>query len=66
MVFIKKKGLQVFSDGSLNFSHTIIKKSKKIKIYTKDHTTFSFNKKHINSLLDSKDFKNFKTKYFRL
>ena len=64
MVLIKKKEVQVFSDGSCNFNNTIIKKAKKVKVCNKDHTTFSFNKKNASFLLDSKDFENFKTKYF--
>jgi hypothetical protein len=65
MVLIKKKEMQVFSDGSYHFNNTIIKKAKKVKICNKDHTTFSFNKKDANFLLNSKDFENFKTKYFK-
>ena len=65
MVLIKKKEIQVFSDGSCNFNNTVIKKTRKVKICNKDHTTFSFNKKTTNFLLNSKDFENFKTKYFR-
>lgn len=66
MNLIKKKEIQIYSDGSLNFNKTIIKKAKKVKICKKDHTTFSFNKKNANFLLDSKDFESFKTKFFRL
>lgn len=65
MALIKKKEIQVFSDGSCNFKNTIIKKAKKAQICNKDHTTFSFYKKDANFLLNSKDFENFKTKYFR-
>lgn len=65
MTLVKKKKIQIFSDGSLNFNSSIIKKTKKVKIYNKDHTTFIFNKKDANLLLDSKDFENFKTKYFK-
>lgn len=65
MVLVKKKKIQIFADGSLNFNYTIIKKAKKVKIYNKDHTTFSFNKKDTISLLDSKDFESFKTKYLK-
>lgn len=65
MTLIKKKEVQIFSDGSCNFNNTLIRKAKKIKIYNKDHVTFIFNKKDVNFLLDSKDFENFKTKYFK-
>lgn len=65
MVLIIKKKIQIFSNGSLHFNNSIIRKSKKIKVYNKDHITFIFNKKDANFLLNSKDFENFKTKYFR-
>jgi len=65
MIFVKKKTIQIFSDGSLNVSSTFLKKSNKIKVSNKDHTTFTFNKKNANLLLNSKDFGSFKTKYFK-
>lgn len=65
MTLVKKKEIQIFSDGSFNFAETIVRKAKKIKFFKKDHTTFSFNKKETNSKLNSKEFENFKTKYFK-
>ncbi len=65
MTLVKKKEIQIFSDGSFNFHETIVREAKKIKIYKKDHITFSFNKKDANSQLNSKEFENFKTKYFK-
>ena len=58
----KKKIIQVFSDGSINFCYTIIKRSKKIDFYTKDHTNFFLNQKNQNQSL-SQSSENFKTKY---
>ena len=57
---VKKKEIQIFSNGSCYFKTTIIKnkEAKKVKIYNKDHITFIFNKKDTNSLLESRDFKN--------
>lgn len=66
MILVKKKIIQIFSDGSLNFNYSIIKKSKKLKLESTDHTTFSFNKKNTSSITDLKDFKNFKTKYLKV
>jgi hypothetical protein len=65
MILVKKKIVQIFSDGSLNFNYTIIKKLKKVKLYNKDHLNFSLNQKNTTSMLDSKDFENFKTKYLK-
>jgi hypothetical protein len=65
MGLVKKKEIQVFSDGSLNFNDTIIRKAKKVRTCNKDHKTFSFNKKDANFLLDSKDFESFKKKFFK-
>ena len=65
MVWIKKKIVQIFSDGSLNFDRTLLKKLKRVKINDKDHTTFIFNKKNSSLVLNSKSFENFKTKYLK-
>ncbi len=51
MTLVKKKEIQIFSDGSFNFHETIVREAKKIKIYKKD----------ANSQLNSKEFENFKT-----
>lgn len=58
----KKRIAQVFSDGSLNFNYTIIKRSKKISFYTKDHVNFFLNQKNPNKSI-SQISENFKTKY---
>lgn len=65
MVLIKKKVIQVFSDGSLYFEKSILKKVKKAKNVSKDHTNFNFNKKSKSSLVSVKEFENFKSKYFK-
>lgn len=65
MTLVKKKEIQIFSDGSFNIDETIIRKAKKIKIFKKDHLTFSFNKKETDFKLNSEEFENFKTKYFK-
>ena len=59
---IQKKIVQVFSDGSINFEYTIIKRSKKINYYTKDHKNFSLNQK-VSNFNVSKGSVNFKNKY---
>lgn len=66
MSFIKKKVTKIFSDGSINFNNTFIKKVKKVKISQKDHATFILNKKNTNLMTtNSKDFDNFKTRYLK-
>lgn len=66
MKFVKKKIIQIFSDGSINFSSTSFKKVNKIKVSKKDHASFVFNKKNANSsFTDSKDFESFKTRYLK-
>ena len=58
----KKKIIQIFSNGSVNFNYTVIKRSKKINFYTKDHINFSLNRKSSNlNVLQSNE--NFKAKY---
>jgi len=65
-ITIKKK-IQIFSDGSLNFNTTIIKKFKKINFYNKDHKNFILNKKNSNTLLfNQQNSTNFKTKYLKI
>lgn len=60
----KKKVIKVFSDGSLSFDYTIIKRSKKINFVTKDHKNFFLNQKTINlNMSASSNIENFKTKY---
>ena len=66
MTFVKKKVIQIFSDGSMHFSNNSFKKVNKIKVGNKDHTTFVFNKKNANSFFTgSKDFESFKTRYLK-
>ena len=65
MVWVKKKKIQIFSDGSLSFCKTSFKKLNRLVICDKDHTTFIFNKKDPSLLLNSKSFENFKTKYLK-
>ena len=55
--------IQIFSDGSLNFNTTIIKKLKKINFFNKDHTNFILNKKKSNQLFDQQNSKSFKARY---
>ena len=65
MSWIKKKIVHIFCDGSLNFDKTLLKKLKRVQISDKDHTTFTFNKKNSNLVLNSKSFENFKTNYLK-
>jgi hypothetical protein len=66
MTFAKKKVIQIFSDGSINFSNNSFKKVNKIKVSKKDHATFVFNKKNANSsFTGSKDFESFKNRYLK-
>lgn len=64
-MLLKKKVIQIFSDGSLNFNYIFVKKRlKKLKIWDKDHINCKLNSKNLNSSLNSKELSNFKTKYF--
>jgi hypothetical protein len=65
MNFIKKKKIQIFTDGSLTTTKTFFKQSNKIKIYNKDHTTFQFYKNNSDFISNSKNFITFKTKYLK-
>lgn len=66
MTFAKKKVIQIFSDGSINFSNNSFKKVNKIKVSKNDHATFAFNKKNVNSFFtDTKEFESFKTRYLK-
>jgi hypothetical protein len=65
MAWVKKKIVQVFSDGSLSVGKTFFKKLNRVVICEKDHTTFIFNKKDSSLVLSSKSFENFKTKYLK-
>jgi len=58
----KKKIIQVFSDGRINFNYTIVKRSKKINFYTNDHVNFVLNQKNSNFNMTQTS-ENFKTKY---
>ena len=58
----KNKIIQIFSDGSVNFDYTIIKRLRNVNFHTKDHKNFFLNQKALNvSSLQSSV--NFKTKY---
>ena len=61
MKIIKNKFIQIYSNGSLDFSYTIYKDSKKLKFYTKDNQNSSLYNKSSN--LMSKNFINYKKKY---
>jgi hypothetical protein len=63
---IKKKTIQIFSNGTIVIDKTILKQFNKIKVYNKDHLTFTFNQKKFNQLSDSKNFLNFKIKYLKI
>ena len=65
MAVVKKKMIQIFSNGSLNFDGTIIKKLKRSKILDRDHTNFSFYRKNLKAVPKQKNLNSFKTKYFR-
>ena len=66
MISVKKKRIMIFSDGSLLINKFFFQNSPMAQITNKDHTTFLFNKKNNQVLDNSKDSKNFKTKYFNL
>jgi hypothetical protein len=58
-----KKIVQIFSNGSLNFSYKIYNDLQFINFYNKDNKNFYLNaKKQINQIKNS-DFFNYKIKY---
>lgn len=59
------KKIQIFSNGSLNFDTTIIKRLKKISFFNKDHINFTLNKTNSDTLINQQDLKNFKAKYLK-
>ena len=61
MKIIKNKFIQIYSNGSINFSYTIYKDTKKNKFYTKDNYNYSLDSR--SSKLLSKNFINYKKKY---
>ena len=64
MVLVKKKTIQIFSNGSVNCNNkTLLKKENKMKILTNDYLTLKFNIKNTNSHLNLEKFNNFKNKY---
>lgn len=65
MALMKKKIIQIFSDGSVGFNNTVIKKLKKSKMLTKDHTNFNLYKKNLTIVTKQTNLNSFKTKYFR-
>ena len=62
---IKKKAIQIFSNGTVSIDKTIFKHLNKIKVYNKDHLSFNFNQKKFNQITDSKNL-NFKKKYLKI
>jgi hypothetical protein len=62
---VKKKTVQIFANGSITTTQIFFKQYNKIKIYNKDHTTFSFNQKKSHIINDSKNSESFKTKYLK-
>ena len=58
--------IQIFSDGSLNFNTTIIKKLKKINFFNKDHKNFILNKKNSNILFNQQNSRSFKARYLKI
>ena len=59
----KKKVVQIFSDGSLNFSYSIIKRSKKVQYSIKDNRNLGLFQKPSKGLSAKKT--NFKFNYLR-
>jgi len=45
MLLIKKKDIQIYSDGSLMFSYSFKKKFKQTKFYIKDYKKYIVTKK---------------------
>jgi len=62
MLLIKKKDIQIYSDGSLMFSYSFKKKFKQTKFYIKDYKKIYSNKKKFREVNSSLKHKN---KYFR-
>lgn len=65
MNFIKKKRIQVFTDGSITTTKIFFKQLNKTKVYNKDHINFQFYKKPSGFVNNSKNFITFKTKYLK-
>ena len=65
MTVVKKKMIQIFSNGSLNFDGTIIKKLKRSKLFDRDHINFSFYRKNLKTIPKQKNLNSFKTKYLK-
>jgi len=62
MLLIKKKNIQIHSDGSIIFSHLFKEKSKKTRFYAKDYKKLHSNKKKFKETNRSLKHKN---KYFK-
>lgn len=62
MLLIRKKKIQIYSDGSTAFSHLFKEKVKKTKFYIKDYKKLYNNKKKRKEINCSLEHKN---KYFR-
>jgi hypothetical protein len=60
---IKKRIIKIFSDGSINFCSTIVKRSKKVNFCNKDNKNFPLNQKD-PKLINVKEI-DFKLKYLR-
>lgn len=63
MIFVKKKKILLFSDGSALINKASFQILSKLKTTDRDHVTFSLNKKSKQILDSSKNSKSFKTKY---
>lgn len=61
MLLIKKKDIQIYSDGSIIFSYLFREKFKKIKFYNKDYKELYSTKKKFKEINHSLKHKN---KYF--
>ena len=59
----KKKIVKIFSNGSIDFSFSIVKRSKKINFYSKDIKNFFLNQKHTKSVVSKET--EFKFKYLK-
>jgi len=63
MTLSKKKYLQIFSDGSLNFSYTNAFNSIKCISYEKDNRNFHLNSKQKVSVVQNESSSRYKKKY---
>jgi hypothetical protein len=59
----KKKLIQVFSNGTLNFSYSICNNFQFINFYNKDNKNFYLNIKNKIKTINNSDFLKYKSKY---